>query len=154
MSKKKDKLTEAYGDRVNFEQFLPYLFNRVTNKTNITMGDFITQLNFTVPQWRVIAVLNAFGELSVGELADQAVVRQSTLSRVVDQLEKQGLVRRKTFAKNKRVVHVNLTEKGGDMFEKMYPSALAIHFLMTSALTKNELKSLYSILDKLIERMQ
>jgi len=150
----KEKQSSLFDqDTLKLDYFIPYCFNKVTNKTNLTMADYLASLNFTVPQWRVLAILKGFGELSIGEITEHAVVRQSTLSRVVDQLERQGLVKRKPLAKNKRIVLVKLTKQGDKMFDKIYPAALSLHNLMVDALTKKDQEALYSIFDKLSNRL-
>jgi len=66
----------------------------------------------TVPQHRVLVLLAAEGEMTVGEIAELAGVNQSSASRLCDRLQKLGLVRRRRGAEDGRVVRVGLTEEG------------------------------------------
>ena len=52
------------------------------------------------------------GPLSMKELAAEVALHQSTLTRVVEKLEKQNLVRRTRKSHNQRSVEVDLTESG------------------------------------------
>jgi len=52
------------------------------------------------------------GPLSMKDLAAEVAVHQSTLTRVVEKLEKQGLVRRTRKKDNQRSVEVQLTDAG------------------------------------------
>src|SRR3954470_8409040 len=50
--------------------------------------------------------------LRMSELADQSMLTRSGLTRLVDRLEKEGLVARKACPSDRRAVHAMLTEKG------------------------------------------
>ncbi|MBU2490273.1 MAG: MarR family transcriptional regulator [Proteobacteria bacterium] len=53
--------------------------------------------------------------LSMNVLAAEVALHQSTLSRIVEKLEKQGLVERARLAENQRMVEVRLTENGREV---------------------------------------
>jgi len=153
MTQKTKESTLEKREEFTLDYFIPYRFNQVANKTNLTMAKYLATLNVTVPQWRVLAILISFGELSIGEIADHAALRQSTLSRVVDQLEKQNLVKRNPLSENKRIVRVIMTKKGMGLFDKIYPAALSLHTFMADALSNEDRENLYKIFDKLIGRL-
>ncbi len=53
--------------------------------------------------------------LSMNALAAEVALHQSTLSRIVEKLSRQGLVERARPAENQRTVEVRLTEKGREV---------------------------------------
>ena len=57
------------------------------------------------------------------EIAAATVTEQPTLSRVVDQLESEGLVERRTSKEDSRFVYVDLTGKGEAAFAAIAPLA-------------------------------
>lgn len=59
-----------------------------------------------------LSVLVFGGAMSLNELAKAEQVRPPTMSRIVDALESQGLVRRTTNAQDRRAVVLQATEKG------------------------------------------
>jgi DNA-binding MarR family transcriptional regulator len=70
--------------------------------------------------------------LRPSELADAIVLSRSGLSRLVDRIEEAGLVGRRACPGDRRAVHVELTEEGSEMLEKMWPvyaRGIADHFL-------------------------
>jgi DNA-binding MarR family transcriptional regulator len=66
----------------------------------------------TVVQHRVLVLLAAEGGLTVGGIARLAGVNQSNASRVVDRLQKLGLVDRHRVEDDRRVVQVKLSRRG------------------------------------------
>jgi len=71
----------------------------------------------TVSQHRVLVLLAARGDLAVGEIAELSGVNQSNASRLVDRLQKLGLVARSRAAEDGRLVRVSLTEPGQQLLD-------------------------------------
>lgn len=55
------------------------------------------------------------------ELAEQVLLSNSGLSRLIDRIEKRGLVRRATCETDRRSFYVQLTDEGAEMLERMWP---------------------------------
>lgn len=153
MAKSENKSSGPGAEFLNLDQFIPYWFNQVTNNLNLAMAEHLRPLDVSVARWRVLAILKSFGKMSIGQIAKHAAIRQSTLSRVVDQLERQELVRREPLAENKRIVEVELTPDGEEMYRRFYPAAVSLHTLMADALTDEERQSLFTIFGKLMARL-
>lgn len=64
------------------------------------------------PQQSILAILDSYGPLSPGQLADIESVQPPSITRVLGQLEQAGLVTRTPTASNLRQVEVRLTDKG------------------------------------------
>jgi DNA-binding MarR family transcriptional regulator len=60
------------------------------------------------------------GSLRQVELAERVVLSNSGLSRLIDRIEKDGLVRRTSCPTDRRSFHIELTEGGREMFERMW----------------------------------
>ena len=66
----------------------------------------------TLPQFRVLVLLESLGPSRSGALADRLGVHPSTFSRTVDRMAAAGLVRRQTSPDSRREVIVTSTAKG------------------------------------------
>lgn len=66
----------------------------------------------TAPQLSALSVVVFSGPVSLGELAAAEQVRPPTMTRVVRQLEAQGLVAREVDAADRRVVRLHATASG------------------------------------------
>ncbi len=70
------------------------------------------ELGLTLTQLRVLFALRARDGASAGALAEQLNVAPSTLTRLVDRLVRQGLVRRETDDSDRRLVRHCLSASG------------------------------------------
>jgi DNA-binding MarR family transcriptional regulator len=69
--------------------------------------------------------------LRMSELARSALLSRSGLTRLVDKLEKEKLLERKSCPKDGRVQHAVLTDKGVELLRQMWPvyrAGIARHF--------------------------
>lgn len=90
-------------------------FTRLTRFVNQLLREQLADTPFTVQQFYTLESL-ANGPKAMNELAREVALHQSTLSRIVEKLEKQGYVNRIRLSGNQRMVEVHLTEEG----EKTY----------------------------------
>ena len=66
----------------------------------------------TLPQFRLLMLLDGHGETNLVRLADRLLVNSSTALRMVDRLAKRGLVNRRVNPASRREVLLRLTETG------------------------------------------
>lgn len=105
------------------QNFVPYLLYRITNHLNRRLRSRLRKEGINISRWRVLAVLRAYGDLTLGGIVDLTVMEQPSVSRIVSQLEQEGLVRRKVARKDSRFVNVKLTPAGEKAFQSIYPTA-------------------------------
>ena len=80
----------------------------------------------TLPMYRVMAALWEKGDQRLGDLAAMTTIEMSTLSRLVGEMKRRGLVSRTRLKDNGRTVAINLAPKGRSLVEELIP--IAIHF--------------------------
>jgi MarR family 2-MHQ and catechol resistance regulon transcriptional repressor len=71
----------------------------------------------TLSQYGLIEPLADDGQRRVNELADAAGITGSTATRILDALERRGIVRRTRSADDRRAIAVTLTAEGRRLFE-------------------------------------
>ncbi len=111
------------------------------------------KFGITGPQLWALKTLFADGSLSLGDLSNKMYLHPSTVSGVVDRLEKKGYVVRDRGQKDRRVVTVALTPKGKKLVKK---APNPIQGKMVYGLRKLEarkLNSIYAAIQKLVEIM-
>ncbi|HEX2387852.1 MAG TPA: MarR family transcriptional regulator [Solirubrobacterales bacterium] len=72
----------------------------------------------SLPQLHLLAPLAGGGTARVGELAEAADVAAPTASRMIDSLEREGLVSRDHAAADRRAITVALTDRGRELYER------------------------------------
>lgn len=132
-------------------QFLPYLLYRASRRLNGLLREDMRRESVTLHRWRILAVLSAHDGCSLSELAAYTVKEQSVMSRVADQMVRDGLVRREPDGADRRVVRLRLTDKGRRMFGRLFPVAQQHHRRATGALSAAEQKTLVQLLHKLLD---
>lgn len=78
-----------------------------------------TDASLTLPQLRLLVVLQGRGPVKIVSLASTLAVNPSTAMRMVGRLEAGGLVGRRTNPANRREVIVSLTEQGECLVEEV-----------------------------------
>ena len=104
----------------------------------------------TGPQLSVVKLLEQLGDVSLSELSDKIRAQNSTVTGIVDRMEREGLVDRRRSTEDRRVVHIRLTEKGEKLAASLKFEPFEIfRRAFEEALTPAELMQLLLLLDKL-----
>ena len=117
MEQRVEKRIATLG-QIGLQQFAPYLMNRIMGRYNATLREDFREQGLTIPQVRTLAVLSVSDGVTVNDLSVYTVINQSTLSRTLDALEAQGLVRREPGETDSRVRRVLLTDEGRAEFAR------------------------------------
>jgi DNA-binding MarR family transcriptional regulator len=84
-----------------------YLIKRRLEKNSRCHFD---NMGLTFPQMSLVFLLQQHGPMRITELSNKMDLSNSTISGIVDRLEKENLVQRKRSKSDRRVVTVHLTE--------------------------------------------
>jgi DNA-binding MarR family transcriptional regulator len=103
----------------------------------------------TPPQFYVLATIGYAGGLPFGEIGAKMMVTVSNLTGIVDRLEEKKLVSRKRDERDRRVVHVVLTEKGARLYKSTIPLFEKSISAIFAAVDKSQQKKLSALLRKL-----
>jgi DNA-binding MarR family transcriptional regulator len=69
----------------------------------------------SAPQLYCLLALNDHGPLPPSQIARHILVKSSTVTGIVDRLEQKGLVQRVRNSRDRRVINIELTEKGREL---------------------------------------
>lgn len=89
-----------------------YNLNRTSATYIDEMSKALSQIGMNQTQWRVLGILGDNNPSTVTSIARRSVIKMPTLTRMLDRMERDKLIRRKLWAKDKRIVHVHITAKG------------------------------------------
>ncbi|WP_414902524.1 MarR family winged helix-turn-helix transcriptional regulator [Sphingomonas flavalba] len=131
------------------EEFMPYRLYRVVNRLNLRLQNRLKAIGISPSQWRVLSVLRSHGTLTIGKIVEHTLMEQSTVSRVIDQLENDGRATRRTSAADSRMIEVVLTETGVDAFEKILPAARRHERIAMEGFSAREIATLRAFLARL-----
>jgi len=130
-------------------KFVPYLMYRITNHLNQRLRRSLRRSGINLARWRVLAVLKDHGSMNMGEIVASTIIEQPTVSRIIDQLEREGLAMRTTNKKDSRYVQVMLTPEGEQAFTKIYPVATHHQEKALKGFSREEIKTLTGLLERI-----
>ena len=134
--------------------YAPYLMNRIMGRYNASLRAEMAGLGLTTPKMRALAVLSVIEGPLIGELAVYAVVEQSTLSRALDQLAAEGLIRREADAADSRAVRVFITDAGRAAFETLWPRMADSYARMFRGVPEEERRAFVATLQKMLANIR
>ena len=112
-------------------------------------GDHIRASGLTVAQFGAMETLHHRGPLTPGELCAKQLVSGGNMTVVLDNLEREGLIRRIRSSIDRRSTTVHLTRRGEAMMGRIFPEHARVVGGLFSALSRDELLSLGALLRKL-----
>ena len=141
------RIPEALKEQV--DRILEAIIYLYTESRRLTKEQ-AARIGLTGPQLSVAKILEEVGDLSLSELSDKIRAQNSTVTGIVDRMEREGLVDRKRSSEDRRVVHIRLTDKGLKLARSLSFEPFKIfRGAFENALTPQELHTLLGLLDKL-----
>ena len=139
---------------IGLGNYAPYLMNRIMGRYNASLRAEMAELGLTTPKMRALAVLSVVEGPLIRELSVYTVVEASTLSRALDQLQSEGLVRREVDAADSRAVRVYATDAGRATFETLWPHMAAGQARMFRGIPEAERQAFVGTLQKMLANIR
>lgn len=139
---------------IGLSNFAPYLMNRIMGRYNADLRQEMTSLGLTTPKMRALAVLSVIDALPISELAVYAVVEQSTLSRSLERLASDGMVRRDTDLNDSRVTRISITDMGRAALDQLWPSMARVYAQMFQDIPAEERQAFVTTLQKMLNNVR
>ena len=142
--------THFAGSRAEMRTLDTFIkLTRCTNSLLARLAERNTVGDLTPSQFAVLEALYHLGLMTQGEISQKVLKSGSNMTTVVDNLERDGLVRRERDAKDRRVVHVHLTEAGTSKLEAVLPGHVAALLEEFKVLSASEQETLGELCKKL-----
>ncbi len=109
----------------------------------------IRSFGLTQPQFGVIEALGHLGPMKIGVLCDKMLVSGGNMTLVLDNLEKSDLIERVHSKEDRRAILVQLTIKGEELFQKIFPAHAEHIYKLMRNLSETEQRELGDLLKKL-----
>ena len=110
--------------------------------------------SLTGPQLTVVKILEQIGDLSLSELSERIRAQNSTVTGIIDRMEREGLVDRLRSTEDRRVVLIRLTKKVEALAREVSVEPMEMLRTALDELSGKEQRDLLSILTKLAKRVQ
>jgi MarR family transcriptional regulator, 2-MHQ and catechol-resistance regulon repressor len=112
--------------------------------------EFFASEDITSQQFNILRILRGSHPqpLSTLQIRERMLDKMSDTSRIVDRLVAKGLVKKGTCKEDRRLVDVNITEKGKKLLERLDTRQQEMDDILGN-LTKKEAAALSDLLDKI-----
>jgi len=133
--------------------YLPYLLNRAGARIATAFGGEMRPLGASLQIWRVLAALREKDGRRMGDLSETTSIEVSTLTRLVDNMEKGGLVERRRDAGDARAVALYVTAAGRRLTRRILPIAERYETVALKGFSAREAATLKKALQRLYDNM-
>jgi len=122
---------------------------RTNDQFQNRFGRLFREYKVTASQYNILRILRGEEKpLPCLEVADRMIQVVPAITGLIDRLEKMGMVTRDRCDKDRRVVYIQITDKGLKLLEKLDKPVIDLHSQLMGHLTRTELKDLIRNLEK------
>lgn len=127
---------------------------RTANALSQEMGDLLRRHELTQPQYNVLRILRGAGErgLTASDIGDRMITRDPDVTRLVDRLEKRGLVERWRCGEDRRVVWTKIAPAGRALIDPLDAPVHELHVAQLQHLGDDKLRTLVGLLEEARDR--
>jgi len=130
----------------DFERSLPMELLKARESAMARFRPMLRDHGVTEQQWRVIRALAALDQIDASELARRSFLLAPSLTRILQFLEAEKLVKRTSDANDQRRSVFGLTAKGKKLFARIAPDSEALYLAIEKEFGTNKLEQLYDLL--------
>ncbi len=135
------------------DDYVPYLLNRAGARIATAFSAELRPFGITLQMWRALAALSDRDGQTVGDLATRTSIEVSTLSRVLDGMQRKKLVERRRAEGDGRVVTLHLTASGRALTARVTVIAESYEAAATRGLSPRDVATLKRLLRRLYANM-
>src|SRR6478752_1426840 len=99
------------------QEAIPYLLRQVAERLGRSLNEALKPFDQIPSVYRVLIALARRNPARITELAELTLLELSTLSRTIDRMEQDGLVKRASGSEDARTVLVSITQAGRDFLD-------------------------------------
>src|SRR5690606_14061676 len=106
-----------------------------------------------IARWRTLSILAENDGLPITRLASETFIERTALSRLLDSMEDEGLLKRVPRPDDRRNIEVHITDEGRNTFEIMLPIRRAVFQRAVAGMEQQELRQLLKSIRRLVENL-
>ncbi len=113
------------------------------------LAEVLKRADLTPTQYNALRILRGAGVegLTCGEIGERMVTKDSDITRLLDRLERRGLISRERPEKNRRVVITRITDEGLSLLAELDAPVLENHRRLAGHLGKQQLSAINELLE-------
>lgn len=116
--------------------------------------EILNHFPITPPQFTALLWLNQEGDMTIGELSQKMYLACSTMTDLIDRMEKSGVVERVRDDRDRRVVRVRMLERGKTIIRDVMKARQEYLAEILSTFSREDVESIRKHLSMLYQRMR
>ncbi|WMI82612.1 MarR family winged helix-turn-helix transcriptional regulator [Anaerotignum sp. MB30-C6] len=137
----------------DIRQCVNYITLNNTKKLSEIFGKWLDGSGITRIQWIALFFLKTNGKLSQRELSQAMEINDSSALRLVDRLERDGFVTRTRSKEDRRVIHLDLTQRGSDLMDKLLPIGEQFNQVLIQGIPQEEIEIFINVQTKMYKNI-
>lgn len=117
-------MSVSYGKREDTDLEFMINLSRAYLSVHRNVCNVFSKHGLTSAQFAVLEILYHKGDLTVGQIVKSILTTSGNITVVIKNLEKDGLVTRKTSEEDRRVGIISITEEGKKLIQLVFPDQL------------------------------
>jgi DNA-binding MarR family transcriptional regulator len=147
------RATNKSADKLHLDRFVPYRLSVLSNIVSMSIAHaYEREFGLTIPEWRVIAVLARYPNLSAIEVAERTAMDKVAVSRAVQSLLTSRRLVRSYDKGDRRRSMLRLSSSGRAVYMRVAPLALGYERKLLNALSASDRRALDRLIGRLMER--
>ncbi|MCT1797004.1 MarR family winged helix-turn-helix transcriptional regulator [Helcococcus kunzii] len=131
-----------------------FVTNLASKKLSESLNSKLIKHNVTKSQWIALYYINREKSISQKNLATLMGAKESTVTGILNRVEKEDLIMRTEDKKDKRKNLLSLTEKGQELTEKLTDIAQEFRDACLDGVSLEEQEIFLKVLDKMVSSAQ
>ena len=137
-------------DELALEDSVTYLIFRINNALNHNFRSDLGPVKVSNQEWSVLSSLKSRGGRStISELAACTTIKQPVISRIITEMQENGLVQKTQNKKDLRITEVKLISKGNKLFQAILPTSERHRNIALAGVAETELAQTRETLKKI-----
>jgi DNA-binding MarR family transcriptional regulator len=129
---------------------------KLVNDLGYDLQELLKTAELSAAQYNILRILRGAGPdgLACNGIGERLLVKSPDMTRLLDRLEQQTLIRRERSSEDRRIVYSYITKKGLEALDALDEPIAALHKEQFGQLSKKKLEQLLSLLEEVNSKKQ
>ena len=137
------------------ERYLPYRLSILSNRISALISEIYSdKFALSITEWRIMAVLGEYPDVSADEVSLKTQIEKSILSRAINKLVQRKLLQREFDPLDRRRSMLRLTATGLSVYDEVVPVSYDYEKALVSCFTDAEREQFSEFIDRLYQHAE
>ncbi|MDO7634395.1 MAG: MarR family winged helix-turn-helix transcriptional regulator [Porticoccaceae bacterium] len=140
---------------LQLERYLPYRLSILSNRISALISEIYSdKFALSITEWRIMAVLGEYPDVSADEVSLKTQIEKSILSRAINKLVQRKLLQREFDPLDRRRSMLRLTATGLSVYDEVVPVSYDYEKALVSRFTDAEREQFSEFIDRLYQHAE